>query len=79
MRVRSALEDGLGNSSQLIVVGVKANEVAHSIGKKEKLKFVFQEEQNGTGDAVRIAMNNLEQSNFDGEVFIVPGDMGLIN
>ena len=79
LRVRSALEDGLGNSTQLVVVGIKANEVARSVGKKETLKFVFQDKQNGTGDAVRIAMNNLELSGFDGEIYVVPGDMGLID
>ena len=79
LRVRSALEQGLGNVSQLIVVGVKANEVARSVGKKENLKFVFQEKQNGTGDAVRIAMGNLELSESDFEVYVVPGDMGLID
>ena len=79
LRVRSALEKGLGNSPQMIVVGVKAEEVALSVGKKENLKFVFQEERNGTGDAVRIAMNNLELSEVDFDVFVVPGDMGLID
>ena len=79
LRVRQALEQGLGKSSQLIVVGVKAEEVARSVGKKENLKFVFQEEQIGTGDAVCIAMNNLEESEVDYDVFIVPGDMGLID
>lgn len=79
LRVRSALEQGLGNSSQLIVVGIKADEVARSVGKNENLKFVFQEKQNGTGDAVRIAMNNLELSEEEYDVFVVPGDMGLID
>jgi len=79
LRVRSALEQGLGNTSQLIVVGVKAEEVANSVGKKENLKFVFQERQNGTGDAVRIAMNNLELSESELEIYVVPGDMGLID
>jgi len=79
LRVRSALEGGLGKSPQLIVVGVKAGEVVNSVGKNENLKFVLQEEQNGTGDAVRIAMNNLGQSDFEGDVFVVPGDMGLID
>ena len=79
VRVHSALEQGLGNSAQIIVVGIKANEVAETFNKKDNLAFVFQEEQKGTGDAVKKAMNLLSDGEFDGDIFIVPGDMGLID
>ena len=79
LRVQTALEQGLVSSAQIIVVGIKANEVADTVSKKENLAFVFQEEQKGTGDAVKRALNLLSDEDFDGAVYIVPGDMGLID
>ncbi|MCH7494947.1 MAG: NTP transferase domain-containing protein [Candidatus Marinimicrobia bacterium] len=79
VRVRSALDGGLDNSAQIVVVGIKAEEVAKSVGKDDNLKFVVQEAQRGTGDAVKIAMEAIEGADFSGDVYIVPGDMGLID
>lgn len=79
VRVQRALEDGLGSSAQIMVVGIKGNEVAETVNKKDNLAFVFQEKQKGTGDAVKRALTLLSNEDFDGAVYIVPGDMGLID
>jgi len=79
VRVQRALESGLGASAQIIVVGIKGKEVAETVNKKDNLAFVFQEDQKGTGDAVKRALILLSDEDFDGAVYIVPGDMGLID
>ena len=74
VRVQRALERGLGGSAQIIVVGIKGKEVAETVNKKDNLAFVFQEDQKGTGDAVKRALILLSDEDFDGSVYIVPGD-----
>ena len=78
-RVSSAAREGLNCDNQIIVVGIKAKEVVEAIGKKEHLAFVYQEQQRGTGDAVRVALEALPNRRFRGNVYIFPGDMGLLN
>ena len=78
-RVCKACQEGLDGSNVIIVVGIKADEVVRTIGKKKSVSYAHQEVQNGTGHAVQIALKNIVDGNYDGTVYIFPGDMGLIN
>jgi len=78
-RVFEACKNGLPKSNSIIVTGIKAEDVIEVIGRKKNNLFAFQEEQNGTGHAVQIALQKIEKKKFDGIVYILPGDMGLID
>ena len=78
VRVAGAAQDGLQSPRQVIVVGIKAAEVARSVGKHPERKFVLQREQNGTGDAARVAVAALKGVSGLRDIYIFPGDMGLI-
>jgi bifunctional UDP-N-acetylglucosamine pyrophosphorylase/glucosamine-1-phosphate N-acetyltransferase len=77
-RVAIAAREGLGSTNLVIVVGIKAKEVADALGKRDHQMFVYQAEQRGTGDAVRVALAVI-QKKFKGDIYIFPGDMGLLN
>ena len=78
-RVCSACQKGLGDANIIIVVGIKAEEVVKTVGKKKLVSYAYQETQNGTGHAVQIALENITNKSYDGTVYIFPGDMGLID
>ena len=78
-RVRHAMNSGIGDNNTIIVVGIKALEVASIVGIHENNSFVFQEEQNGTGDAVNIALKNVEIPKSTKYCYIIYADMGLID
>lgn len=78
-RVYDACTGGLGNSNNIVVVGIKAEDVIQTIGKKDNGIYVYQAEQNGTGHAVQVALDKIEMDEYDGVVYVFPGDMGLIN
>jgi bifunctional UDP-N-acetylglucosamine pyrophosphorylase/glucosamine-1-phosphate N-acetyltransferase len=78
-RVATAARDGLGTTNSIIVVGIKAVEVAQALGKAEQRVFVYQADQRGTGDAVRVGLQALPRANYNGAVYVFPGDMGLLN
>lgn len=78
LRVYQACEEGLENPNIVVVVGIKAEEVAAVVGKKDRTVFAYQEEQNGTGHAVRIGVEPLSKNGFNGTIYIFPGDMGLV-
>jgi bifunctional UDP-N-acetylglucosamine pyrophosphorylase/glucosamine-1-phosphate N-acetyltransferase len=77
-RVAEASCAGLGNANSIIVVGIKAEDVIQTISPKPHTIFAYQEEQKGTGHAVQIAIAKIE-NDYDGTVYILPGDMGLID
>ena len=77
-RVCEAARKGLSSQNQIVVVGIKAIEVARTLGKCRNRVFVYQEEQSGTGDAVRVALEYGSLNSFSGDIYIFPGDMGLI-
>jgi len=79
VRVAEAARRGLGSNNQILVVGIKAREVADAVGPAENRAFVYQPEQNGTGDATRIALERIPAGDYRGNVFIFPGDMGLLD
>lgn len=78
VRVANAARKGLGSDNQIIVVGIKAREVAESAGKKANRTFIYQYEQKGTGHAVKEALSALTQNGRVIDIYIFPGDMGLI-
>ncbi|MBT3169507.1 MAG: NTP transferase domain-containing protein [Candidatus Cloacimonetes bacterium] len=65
-------------NSELIatVVGYKKEEVIAIIPQNDKIKFIEQKEQNGTGHAVMVTENTFK--NFDGNIFILCGDVPLL-
>ncbi len=78
-RVFNACRNGIEKINLIIVVGIKAEDVMHVIGKRESTIFAYQEKQNGTGHAVQVALEKIKPNDFDGIVYVLPGDMGLIN
>ncbi len=77
-RVYEACSTGLKNSNTIIVTGIKAEDIIQVIGKRKNTLFAFQEVQHGTGHAVQIALEKIPKT-YNGIVYILPGDMGLIN
>ena len=77
-RVADACKKGLKEVNSIIVVGIKAPDVINAISSSSNTTFAYQEEQNGTGHAVQVAIKNIEKE-YSGTVYILPGDMGLID
>lgn len=74
--IRALLKSGIKDI--LVVLGVGAQYVREYIEKEfsnEKIEFVLQEEQKGTGDAVRVALPKIKSEKF----ILLYGDMPLIN
>jgi bifunctional UDP-N-acetylglucosamine pyrophosphorylase / glucosamine-1-phosphate N-acetyltransferase len=63
----------------VFVVGNKAADVMAVIGARERTAFAYQEEQLGTGHAVRVGLEKIDETKFDGVLYVLPGDMGLID
>ena len=78
-RVFNACRDGIKDVSLIVVVGIKAIDVMEVLGKREFTAYAYQEFQNGTGHALQIALKKINDNNFDGNIYVLPGDMGLIN
>ena len=78
IRVIEAVEKGLDTLNQIIVVGQKWKKIVDRIGTRKHRVFAFQEVQQGTGDAVKSALKEIPED-FSGDVYIFPGDMGLID
>ncbi len=77
-RVSDSCAHGLDNPNNIIVVGIKAHDVINAIGEKENTCFAYQEEQNGTGHAVQVALDVIRKD-YEGIVYVLPGDMGLLD
>jgi len=78
-RVLNACRKGVESINCIIVVGIKAEDVMNYLGKRERTVYAYQEEQNGTGHAVQVALQELDKMPDDAIVYILPGDMGLID
>ncbi len=78
-RVYNACKKGIEGVNTIIVVGIKALDVVGYLGKKENNIYAYQEVQLGTGHAVQVAIE--EAINIPGDVivYVLPGDMGLID
>ena len=79
VRVANVLREGLGCDNQIVVVGIHGAEVAATVGAARCRTFVEQPEQKGTGDALRAAMTLLDGEGYRGDIFVLPGDMGLLD
>ena len=78
-RVFDACRAGIKDINIILVVGIKAEDVMGVLGKREATSFAYQSSQNGTGHAVQVALQNIDEKNFEGIVYVLPGDMGLID
>ena len=78
-RVYNACRNGFKRMNIIVVVGIKAKDVVHVLGKRNSTTFAYQEVQNGTGHAVQVALKKIDRRKFDGVVYVLPGDMGLID
>jgi bifunctional UDP-N-acetylglucosamine pyrophosphorylase/glucosamine-1-phosphate N-acetyltransferase len=78
-RVYDACRKAVKDINMIVVVGIKAEDVIEVIGKREATIFAYQEVQNGTGHAVQVALEKLNDKFEDGIVYVLPGDMGLID
>jgi len=78
-RVYNACKEGIEDIFTIIVVGIKADDVMKHLGKREKTLYAYQQVQHGTGHAVQVALEGLKNIPDDTIVYILPGDMGLID
>ncbi len=78
-RVYNACNDGIYGVNTIIVVGIKAVDVMEYLGKRDRTIYVFQAERNGTGHAVQVALEALNDVPDDAIIYVLPGDMGLID
>lgn len=78
-RVYDACAKGFDNVNTVVVVGIKAEDVIKVIGKRNNTLFAYQEVQHGTGHAVQVGLESIDRGKYDGIVYVLPGDMGLID
>lgn len=76
-RIVDTVGNVLGNS-RIVVVGVGGDEVSSKVGKRDGVTFVYQEEQKGTGHALQVALSAFGDKEYSGNIYVFPGDMGLI-
>ena len=58
----------------VVVVGYHAENVIDCLSDTENVEFVFQEKQNGTGDAALVGLKALKDSGYRGSAIISMGD-----
>ena len=83
VRVARAVQEGLDSPNQVIVVGIKGEDVARAAGPQPGRLFAYQENPvlgrpAGTGDAVRVGLQAFSATAADRDVYIFLGDMGLL-
>ncbi len=78
-RVYTACKKCVEEINSIIVVGIKADDVMKYFGKREKTTYAYQQVQNGTGHAVQVALQGMKNVPDDAIIYILPGDMGLID
>jgi bifunctional UDP-N-acetylglucosamine pyrophosphorylase/glucosamine-1-phosphate N-acetyltransferase len=78
-RVYRACKNGIPDCNTIVVVGIKAADVMNVIGKRPANKFAYQKEQLGTGHAVQVAMSVIDSDKDFQTVYVLPGDMGLLD
>ena len=84
LRVADAVRRGLDSQSQIVVAGIKGPDVIRSTGPRDGRVFAYQENPAlglpaGTGDAVRIALDAFADTGKNRDIYIFPGDMGLLS
>jgi bifunctional UDP-N-acetylglucosamine pyrophosphorylase/glucosamine-1-phosphate N-acetyltransferase len=76
-RVIDAVEGGLGEHRQLIVVGGAADQIREAVGEAPHRRYVVQQQARGTGDALRCALASLTDLDH-GSVYFFCGDKPLL-
>jgi bifunctional UDP-N-acetylglucosamine pyrophosphorylase/glucosamine-1-phosphate N-acetyltransferase len=78
-RVHNSCTKAVKGINSVVVVGIKALDVLNVLGKRANTSYAYQQEQNGTGHAVQVALHNVKRFSPKGIVYVLPGDMGLID
>jgi bifunctional UDP-N-acetylglucosamine pyrophosphorylase/glucosamine-1-phosphate N-acetyltransferase len=78
-RVYNACANAVKGINTIVVVGIKAHDVLDVLGKRGSTSYAYQQVQNGTGHAVQVALQNIKRFPPTGIVYVLPGDMGLID
>ena len=78
-RVHNACTSAIKGINSVVVVGIKALDVLNVLGKRKNTSYAYQQEQNGTGHAVQVALQKVKRFPQNGIVYVLPGDMGLID
>lgn len=78
-RVYDACRKGMQNVNTIVVVGIKAEDVIQVIGNRKNTIFAHQAEQHGTGHAVQVGLETFDNADYEGVIYVLPGDMGLID
>lgn len=78
-RVHNACTTAIKGINSVVVVGIKAIDVLNVLDKRANTSYAYQQEQKGTGHAVQVALKNLKRFSPKGIVYVLPGDMGLID
>lgn len=83
LRVADAVRDGLDSPNQIVVVGIKADDVARATNAQPGRAFAYQENPvlglpAGTGDAVRVGLDAFSATTSERHTYIFLGDMGLL-
>src|SRR4030066_603713 len=78
-RVHNTCTSAVKGINSVVVVGIKALDCLNVLDKRTNTAYAYQEEQHGTGHAVQVALNNIKNFPGDGIVYVLPGDMGLID
>lgn len=76
-RVLDALESGLGDHEQLIVIGEHGEDVRETIGEAPHRRYVVQNAPRGTGDALLTALAEVPLD-ADGHLYFFCGDKPLL-
>jgi bifunctional UDP-N-acetylglucosamine pyrophosphorylase/glucosamine-1-phosphate N-acetyltransferase len=79
VRVCRAAAEGLSSPDQIVVVGKNAGGVIERVGKAPGRRFALQNEQKGTGHAVQAALSNMAGGGPDRDIYVFPGDKGLLD
>lgn len=84
LRVATAAREGLESPNQVVVVGIKGIDVIRSTGSEKGRVFAYQENPviglpGGTGDAVRTALDAFCDTGKNRDIYVFPGDMGLLS
>ena len=78
-RVHNACTKAIRGINSIVVVGIKALDVLEVLGQRQNTSYAYQEQQSGTGHAVQVAIEKVKSFPSEGIVYVLPGDMGLID